>query len=61
MSKGSSGRVVSSPMIILSIADVSRCIPYVELVSQIEFLLRSDAIREISDEMSGANHEECEF
>ena len=57
MSEGRPGKVISSPVMIFSIADVSRCILCVELVSQIEFSSRSDEIREISDEMSVANDE----
>ena len=54
---GRPGKVISSPVMILSIADVSRCIRCVELVSQIEFSSRSDEIREISDESSVVNDE----
>ena len=42
---------------ILSIADVSACIIRFALLSQIQFSSGSDEIREISDEMSGVNHE----
>ena len=61
MSEGRPGKVISSPMMILSIADVSRCILCVELVSWIEFWSQSDKIREISDEMRVVNDEKWEF